>query len=128
MANRLHALLCELAGGGISKEITPNKAQRVLDSIQMITPVERTRHQLAADHIADLRHLDEQMRASRRRVEEAVAASGTSLTDIFGVGPIVAAIIVGHTRDIARFATRDRFAAYCGTAPSSLHSGPPTMR
>jgi len=122
-ACRLHALLCELAAGGISKEITPNKAQRLLDTLCPQTPVERTRHQLAADHITDLRHLDTQLRESRRRVEAAVAASGTSLMDIFGIGPIVAAMIIGHTRDVARFATRDRYAAYCGTAPISFDSG-----
>ena len=46
-ACRLHALLCELAAGGISKEITPNKAQRLLETLTPTTPVERTRHQLA---------------------------------------------------------------------------------
>ena len=122
-ACRLHALLCELAAGGISKEITPNKAQRLLETLTPTTPVERTRHQLAHDHVEDLRHLDTQLRVSRRRVEEAVTASGTSLTDIFGIGPIVAAMIIGHTRDVARFATRDRFAAYCGTAPVAFESG-----
>jgi transposase len=122
-ACRLHALLCELVAGGISKEITPNKAQRLLESFTPTTPVERTRHQLAQDHVEDLRHLDVQLRASRRRVEEAVAASGTSLTDIFGIGPIVAAMIIGHTRDVGRFTSRDRFAAYCGTAPVAFESG-----
>jgi transposase len=122
-ACRLHALLCELTAGGISKEITPNKAQRLLDALTPTTPVERIRHQLAHEHVEDLRHLDTQLRASRRRVEEAVTASGTSLTDIFGIGPIVAAMIIGHTRDVARFATRDRFAAYCGTAPVAFESG-----
>ena len=32
-------------------------------------------------------------------------------------------MIVGHTRDVARFATRDRYAAYCGTAPIAFESG-----
>ena len=32
-------------------------------------------------------------------------------------------MIIGHTRDVARFATRDRYAAYCGTAPISFDSG-----
>jgi transposase len=114
--------LCERAAGGISKEITPNKAQRLLDTLTPTTPVECTRHQLAQDHVEDLWHLDTQLRASRRRVEEAVAASGTSLTDVFGIGPIVAAMIIGHTRDVARFATRDCFAAYCGTAPIAFES------
>ena len=116
-------MLCELGAGGISKEITPNKAQRLLETLTPTTPVERTRHQLAADHIEDLRHLDTQLRASRRRVEEAVTASGTTLTDIFGIGPIVAAMIIGHTRDVARFTGRDHFAAYCGTAPVAFESG-----
>jgi transposase len=122
-ACRLHALLCELVAGGIAKEITPNKAQRLLDTLTPTTPVERTRHQLALDHVEDLRHLDTQLRISRRCVEEAVTASGTSLTDIFGIGPIVAAMIIGHTRDVARFASRDRFAAYCGTGPVAFESG-----
>ena len=64
-----------------------------------------------------------QLRASTPAFEEAVAASGTSLTDIFGIGPIVAAMIIGHTRDIHRFASRDRFAAYCRTAPIEFESG-----
>jgi len=34
-----------------------------------------------------------------------------------------AAIAVGQTRDISRFATRDRFAAYNGTAPIEVGSG-----
>jgi transposase len=122
-ACRLHALLCELVAGGITKEITPNKAARLLESLTPTTPVECTRHQLAVDHVEDLRHLDTQLRLSRRRVKEAVAASGTSLTDIFGIGPIVAAMIIGHTRNVARFESRDRFAAYCGTAPVAFESG-----
>ena len=51
-ACRLHALLCELAAGGIVGEITPNKAQRLLDALEPQTPVEQVRHQLACD--ADL--------------------------------------------------------------------------
>ena len=45
-------------------------------------------------------------------------------TDIFGVGPIVAAIVIGYVGDVARFETRDRFAAYNGTAPIEVSSGP----
>jgi transposase len=122
-ACRLHALLCELAAGGISGEITANKAQRLLEGVEPATPAELVRHQLAADHIADLRHVDEQMRVSRRRIVDAVGASGTTLTELFGVGPIVAAMIIGHSRNVSRFANRDRYAAYCGTAPIEVASG-----
>ena len=63
------------------------------------------------------------LRASKRRISDAVEASRTSTTDIFGIGPVGAAIAVGQTRDVSRFATRDRFAAYNGTAPIEVGSG-----
>ena len=52
-----------------------------------------------------------------------VAASGTTVINIFGVGPVVAATVVGITGDIARVPTRDRFAAFNGTAPIEVSSG-----
>ena len=42
----------------------------------------------------------------------------------YGVGPIVAAIVLGQVGDPRRFPTRDRFAAYNGTAPIEASSGP----
>ena len=52
-----------------------------------------------------------------------VAASKTTLTELFGVGPIIAATVIGDVGDVARFPTRDRFAAYNGTAPIEVSSG-----
>jgi transposase len=57
--------------------------------------------------------------------QDRVAASGTTLTDIFGVGDVVAASLSGHSGDIGRFPTGDRFAADNGTAPSEWSSGNP---
>jgi transposase len=53
----------------------------------------------------------------------AVRASGTTLTGIFGVGPVVAATAIGCVRDVSRFLDRDHFAAYNGTAPIEVSSG-----
>jgi transposase len=53
----------------------------------------------------------------------AVRASGTTLTSLSGVGPIVAATVIGETREVSRFASRDHFAAYNGTAPIEASSG-----
>ena len=58
-----------------------------------------------------------------KKLAAAVRASGTSLTDLFGVGPFVAATVIGDVADVARFATRNRFAAYNGTAPVEVSSG-----
>jgi len=53
----------------------------------------------------------------------AVRASGTTLTGLFGVGPVIAATVIGDAGDVARFASRDHFAACNGTAPVEVSSG-----
>src|SRR5262249_3670618 len=40
-----------------------------------------------------------------------------------GVGPVVAAMLIGYTGDVARFRSRAHFAAYTGTAPIEVSSG-----
>jgi hypothetical protein len=50
------------------------------------------------------------------------------VTEIFGVGPVVAAMVIGHARNIERFADRDHFAAYAGTAPIEFESGGRSIR
>jgi transposase len=73
--------------------------------------------------IAELERLDMTMRDSKARIVTAVTASATTLTDIFGVGPIVAGMLLGYTGDPTRFETASRFAAYTGTAPVEFSSG-----
>ncbi|MBT8241976.1 MAG: IS110 family transposase [Acidimicrobiia bacterium] len=70
-----------------------------------------------------VRHGDATLTASKNRVTVAVDASGTSLNDIYGVGPIGAAQIIGYVGDINRFPTRARLAAYNSTAPIEASSG-----
>jgi transposase len=85
--------------------------------------VEQARHDLALEHLEDLRRFDEQMRASKKRIAAAVKASGTTVTELFGVGPVVAAMLIGYTGDVTRFKNRDHFSAYTGTAPIEVSSG-----
>jgi transposase len=122
-ACRLHALLVDLVPGGIAKEITVNRATQLLADVIPADPVEVTRHELATEHLDDLRRIETQMRASKKRLAEAVQASGTTVIEVFGFGPVGAAIAVGHARDIRRFANRDHFAAYNGTGPIEMSSG-----
>ena len=80
-ACRLHALLVELVPGGITKQITANRAAALLASVTPAGPVEATRHALALEHLEDLRRIDGQMRASKQRISDAVKASGTTTTE-----------------------------------------------
>jgi transposase len=85
--------------------------------------VQAARCELAAAFVEDLRRIDAQMRDAKAKLAVAVAASGTTVTEIFGVGPVVAAIVIGAARDVSRFPSRDHFAAYNGTAPIEVSSG-----
>jgi transposase len=119
---RLHAALAALAPGGIAKELNASDADELLHRLEPVTPVEHVRHELAAELLEDVRRLDAQLKESHRRIRVAVRASNTSLTDLFGVGPIIACALIGYSGDVRRFRSRDQFAAYNGTAPIELSS------
>ena len=122
IACRLHAVLCELVPGGFAKEITAGQATHALAVITPLGASAVARLELAHELLEELRIVDEQRRATKNRITRIVAATKTSVTDIYGVGPIIAATVLGYVGDIHRFPTRDRFAAYNGTAPIEASS------
>jgi transposase len=124
---RMHALLAELAPGGIAKEINASDVDGLLEILHPATPVERVRYDLAIELLDDIRRLDGQLKVSHKRIRDAVRASATSLTDLFGVGPIIAGMLIGYSGDIGRFANRDSYAAYNGTAPVEFSSAGRTV-
>src|SRR5580704_5495593 len=123
VACRLHAVLCELVPGGFAKEITAGQAARVLDTVTPAGAIAQARRDLAGQFPGDLRNLDARLRQAKKKLAAAVRASQTTLTEIFGVGPVIAGTVIGDAGNIARFASRDHFAAYNGTAPIEVSSG-----
>ena len=119
---RMHALLAELAPGGIAKEINASDVDRFLETVTPATPVEQVRYDLVVELLDDIRRLDTQLKTSHRRIRDAVRASATSVTDLFGVGPTIAGMLLGYTGDVTRFRNRDHYAAYNGTAPVEFSS------
>ena len=97
-ACRLRALLMELLPGGMAKEMTVTRANELLDQVVDQDQITQHRVEVAREFVADVAHYEAQMKASMKRLRAAVAASGTSLTDIRGVGVVTAALIIGHTR------------------------------
>ncbi len=122
-ACRLHALLGELTAGGLASEMTVNKANSLLEAVVVTDEVTRQRVVIATELVEDIARFNTQMRASKQRIRSAVAASGTSLCDIRGIGPIGAAMILGAVGDITRFPTPGHFASYNATAPIDASSG-----
>ena len=120
---RLHNVLMELAAGGIAKELNASDVIRLLERVEPETPIEQARHDLAVELLADVQRLDTQLTESHRRIRVAVHASQTTVTDIFGIGPVIACYLIGFTGDIQRFKSRDQYASYNGTAPVERSSG-----
>ena len=122
--NRLHALLRDLVPGGVGGKLSADRAARILRGIRARgCASDRLRRRLASEILRDVRTLDRKIADLNRRIEAEVEVSGTTLTQIFGVGPILAATILGTVGDVARFPSRAHFASYSGTAPVGASSG-----
>ena len=85
--------------------------------------VAKTRRAIASDLLSDLRRLDGQLKTLDKQLTAAVAATNSGLTDLYGLGPILAARILGRVGDVTRFPSAAHFASYCGTAPIDVSSG-----
>jgi len=71
----------------------------------------KTRRRIAASELANLMAIEKQMKEPSTEVTTLVAARGSNLMDLPGVGPIVAARVLADVGDVARFADRNRFAS-----------------
>lgn len=122
-AARLHDVLAALIPGGMRKEMVTRQASELLRRVRPASMVETERKRLAHQHLTDLRRLEKELKASKARLAAAIDASGTSLVDIYGVGPVVAGLLIGYSGDITRFPTKGHYATYNGTAPIDASSG-----
>jgi transposase len=117
-------LLRDLLPGGVAGKLSADRAARILRGIRPKGGASlRLRRGLASEVLRDVRTLDRKIADLSGRIEAEVEASGTTLTQIFGVGPILAAKIIGTVGDVARFPTKAHFASYSGTAPLEASSG-----
>jgi transposase len=121
--SRLHVLLADLHPGGATRELSAARAAALLRQVRPITAVDVQRKRIAHQLLGDVRRLDRQVTAASQAIRQAVRAHGTTLTQIHGVGPILAAKLLGHAGPITRFPSRDHFASYAGTAPVEASSG-----
>lgn len=119
---RLHAVLTLLRPGGMSRRLSADKASRMLQGMRNLDVIGEHRKTLAKSHLADIRRIDRELKANQKQIRTAVAASGTTVIEIYGVGPIVAAFLIGYSGDITRFESAGHYASYNGTAPIEMSS------
>jgi transposase len=122
LVNQLHALLRDLLPGGGSTDLTAAAASRLLTSVRPQGPVEAARKQLARDLVVEIREADRRLKTLTTQIAATVADTGSRLTKIDGVGPVIAGRLLGRTRQASRFATASAFANYAGVAPVEVAS------
>jgi transposase len=121
--NRLQRLLSELTPGRAKKDITALQAKAVLAGVRPRDLAGKTRRRLAAEQLTEVVAVEKKIKAVTTELKAMVIARGSSLMDLPGVGPVVAARILADVGDVARFADRNRFASWTGTAPLDASSG-----
>lgn len=121
--NRLHVALRDLHPGGAKRQLSASAAADLLRTVRPVTAVDVERKAIARELLTDLRRLDKALVENRKRCAVAVEASGTGLIEMVGISEVLAAKIIGHTGDVRRFRTADRYGSYTGTAPVEASSG-----
>ena len=121
--DRLQALLAELLPGQAKRDLTTGQAKAMLASVRPRDVAGKTRRRIAAEELAELVAVEAKMKKSTAELKTIVLARGSRLMDLHGVGPVVAARILADTGDVTRFADRNRFASWTGTAPLDASSG-----
>jgi transposase len=121
--NRLHVLLAHLIPGGAPRELTADTAAGLLRRVRPRDVLGATRRRLAADLIDEVRRLGGRIAASGAQITTAVRESGTTLTELFGIGGLLAGKILARVGSIHRFGSAAAFASYTGTAPIAVSSG-----
>lgn len=121
--NRLHRLLAELTPGQAKKDMTALQAKAILAGVRPRDVAGRTRRRIAVDELANLMAIEKKAKALTLEIKAIVKERGSRLMDLPGVGPVVAARVLADVGDVARFADRNRFASWTGTAPLDASSG-----
>jgi transposase len=121
--NRLHRLLLELFPGGAKRFLSAQQARAMIATIRPRDLAGKTRRRLAAELIGELEVIDKKIKSLHKELTGLVAARGSTLLELPGIGPSGAARLLADVGDIHRFADRDRFASWNGTAPLDASSG-----
>jgi transposase len=121
--NRLHADLAVVCPGYARTCRRLTAARSLAAAEQLLARQPSVRAQVARRRTTRLRELDAEIADLAAQLARLVAATRTQLTDIVGIGPILAARILGEVGDLSRYPDADHFAAANGTAPIPVASG-----
>ncbi|MEU4321170.1 IS110 family transposase [Nocardia fluminea] len=121
--NRLHRLLLELLPGGAKQFLSATQARKLVATVKPRDPAGKVRRRLVVELISELETIDRKIKTADKELRRLVAEHGSTVTDLYGIGPAGAARLLADVGDIHRFRDRNRFASWNGTAPLDASSG-----
>jgi len=110
--------------GGLPRLLSDDRAAKELRQLRPADSVGIARRQAGYELLNEVRDADRQLRELHGRIVAAVRATDTTVTNVYGAGPVVAAYLIGYTGDITRFASKAHYARYNASAPLNASSGP----
>ncbi|MEV6227438.1 IS110 family transposase [Saccharopolyspora shandongensis] len=121
--NRLHVLLTKLIPAGAPTQLTAQIAAELLRTVRPRDIAGRTLRRLAADLVAEVRRLDRRITTADADIATTVEHTGTTLTQLYGIGTGLAGKILARVGSVHRFRSVAAFASYTGTALIEVSSG-----
>jgi transposase len=123
IANRVHADLVVIRPG--YEQMVPNlRARRHVVKARSLVGRDRSvRAELVRRRLQEILRLEVEIAWADRDIAEKVAEADTTLTQIPGIGPFIAAKILGEVGEISRIRSKASFASLSGTAPLVASSG-----
>ena len=121
--SQLHRLLLELIPGGAKLYLSARQARKLLAPVRPRDAAGKARKHLAMELVADLEKIYARSKAADKDLTAALKETGTTLTELYGIGPTGAAMLLVEVGDITRFPDRNHFASWTGTAPIDASSG-----
>jgi len=123
LANRVHADLVVIRPG-YEKAVPNLRARRhVLRTRSLISRDRSVQAELVRRRLGEILRLETEITRADRAIAEKLRETDTTLTQIPGVGPFIAAKILGEVGEISRIRSKASFASLSGTAPLIASSG-----
>jgi len=114
LANRVHADLVVMRPG--YEQVVPNlRARRHVAKARSLVSRDRSvRGELVRHRLRDILRLEAEMAQADRRIADKLKETNTTLTQIPGVGPFIAAKILGEVGEVSRIRSKASFRSALG--------------
>ena len=123
LANRVHQDLVVLHPGYERRAPSLVRAKHLSTAASLVRGDPSVRAALVRRRIGELRRLGREIATTRAQIEMKLGQSGTTLTEVPGIGAVIAAKILGEVGDVGRIRSKGAFAKMAGTAPLAASSG-----